>query len=106
MRRCRWSTCCGSGRLKGKVFDSPERRAALDKQLKQKIKLIQDPSIRSHYGEAIKELRFQLFRPQRGGAAFGGRHRKREMERRATGSEPHQDLDAGGQRRAGGNARA
>ncbi|MFY0660680.1 MAG: DNA primase [Shimia sp.] len=53
--------------VEGKVFDSPERRAALDKLLKQKIKLIQDPSIRSHYGEAIKELRFQLFRPQRGG---------------------------------------
>lgn len=53
--------------IEGKVFDSPERRAALDKLLKQKIKLIQDPSIRSHYGEAIKELRYQLFRPQRGG---------------------------------------
>jgi DNA primase len=53
--------------IEGKVFDSPERRAALDKLLKQKIKLIQDPSIRSHYGEAIKELRFHLFRPQRGG---------------------------------------
>ncbi len=53
--------------IEGKVFDSPERRAALDKLLKEKIKLIKDPSIRSHYGEAIKELRFQLFRPQRGG---------------------------------------
>ena len=50
-----------------KVFDSPERRAALDKALKEKIKLIADPSIRQHYGEAIKELRWQLFRPQRGG---------------------------------------
>lgn len=56
----------------GKVFDSPERRAALDKALKQKIKLIQDPSIRQHYGEAIKELRWQLFRPQRGGDKRGG----------------------------------
>ncbi|WP_299419455.1 DNA primase [uncultured Shimia sp.] len=57
--------------VEGKVFDSPERRAALDKLLKQKIKLINDPSIRSHYGEAIKELRFQLFRPQRGGGKGG-----------------------------------
>ncbi len=51
--------------IEGKVFDSPERKAALDKTLREKIKLIRDPSIRSHYGEAIKELRWQLFRPQR-----------------------------------------
>jgi DNA primase len=47
----------------GKVFDSPERKAALDKTLREKIKLIQDPSIRKHYGEAIKEMRWQLFKP-------------------------------------------
>ncbi len=62
--------------IEGRVFDSPERRAALDKQLKEKIKLIQDPSIRSHYGEAIKELRYQLFRPQRGGGFSGARRGK------------------------------
>ncbi|MEY8840672.1 toprim domain-containing protein, partial [Cribrihabitans sp. XS_ASV171] len=49
----------------GKVFDSPERKAALDKALREKIKLIRDPSIRSHYGQEIKDLRWQLFRPQR-----------------------------------------
>ena len=49
----------------GQVYDSPERRAALDKQLRAKIKLIADPSIRHHYGEAIKELRYQLFSPRR-----------------------------------------
>ncbi len=49
----------------GKVFDSPERKAALDKSLREKIKLIRDPSIRSHYGQEIKDLRWQLFRPQR-----------------------------------------
>ncbi|SLN31323.1 DNA primase [Ruegeria meonggei] len=49
----------------GKVFDSPERKAALDKTLRDKIKLIRDPSIRSHYGQEIKDLRWQLFRPQR-----------------------------------------
>jgi DNA primase len=48
-----------------KVFDSPERKAALDKALRDKIKLIRDPSIRSHYGQEIKDLRWQLFRPQR-----------------------------------------
>lgn len=49
----------------GKTFDSPERKAALDKALREKIKLIQDPSIRSHYGEAVKEMRWQLFKPQK-----------------------------------------
>ena len=56
----------------GQVYDSPERRAALDKALRAKIKLIADPSIRSHYGEAIKEMRYQLFAPRRAGAATGG----------------------------------
>ncbi|MFG6561074.1 DNA primase [Sulfitobacter sp. 1A15299] len=49
----------------GKVFDSPERKAALDKSLREKIKLIRDPSIRSHYGQEIKDLRWDLFRPQK-----------------------------------------
>jgi len=49
----------------GKSFDSPERRAALDKVLRDKLRLIRDPSIRSHYGEAIKEMRWQLFHADR-----------------------------------------
>ncbi len=49
----------------GKIFDSPERKAALDKALREKIMLIKDPSIRSHYGQEIKELRWQLFRQER-----------------------------------------
>jgi DNA primase len=49
----------------GKVFDSPERKAALDKTLREKIKQIVDPSIRSHYGEAIKEMRWDLFRTRK-----------------------------------------
>ncbi|PSL20021.1 DNA primase [Shimia abyssi] len=55
--------------IEGKVFDSPERKAALDKSLKEKILLIKDPSIRKHYGQAINDMRWQLFRPQRGGGA-------------------------------------
>lgn len=62
----------------GKNFDSPERKAALDKALREKIKLIQDPSIRSHYGQAIKDLRWQLFRaprtPRRSGQRWTGRN--------------------------------
>ncbi|MFT6075970.1 MAG: DNA primase [Yoonia sp.] len=52
----------------GKVFDSPERKAALDKTLREKIKLIQDPSIRNHYGQAIKEMRWALFSPRKSSA--------------------------------------
>ncbi len=55
----------------GRVFDSPERKAALDKALREKILTIRDPSIRSHYGQEIKGLRWQLFRPQRQNAARG-----------------------------------
>jgi len=45
----------------GKNFDSPERKATLDKALREKIKLIRDPSIRAHYGQAIKDMRWDLF---------------------------------------------
>jgi DNA primase len=48
----------------GRVFDSPERKAALDKALREKIMLIKDASIRSHYGQEIKDLRWKLFRPK------------------------------------------
>lgn len=56
----------------GRVFDSPERKAALDKSLREKIKLIRDPSIRQHYAEDLKELRFQLFRGNRDSGGRGG----------------------------------
>ena len=47
----------------GKVFDSPERKAALDKTLRALIARIADPSIRSHYTEEIRRLRATLFGP-------------------------------------------
>lgn len=53
----------------GKVFDSPERKAALDKSLRAALKKIADPSIRAHYGEDIKRLREELFGLARGGQA-------------------------------------
>lgn len=49
----------------GKVFDSPERKAALDKVLREAIRKIADPSVRSHYGEEIKRMRQDLFAPAR-----------------------------------------
>ncbi|WP_300031753.1 DNA primase [uncultured Roseobacter sp.] len=59
----------------GRVFDSPERKAGLDKALRERIMLIKDPSIRSHYGQEIKDLRWQLFRPHRGHAKSGSKAR-------------------------------
>jgi DNA primase len=56
----------------GQVFDSPERRAMLDKSLRAKIKLIKDPSIRAHYGEALKEMRWDLFGTRRKSSAPRG----------------------------------
>src|SRR5690606_38675054 len=69
----------------GRVFDSPERRAALDKTLRESIRRIADPSIRAHYGEEIKRLRWELFAagrpPPRGGAT-------RRPESRGQGFRP------------------
>ncbi len=53
--------------IEGRNFDSPERKAALDKALQEKVGRIRDPSIRQHYGQEIKDLRWQLFRGQRQG---------------------------------------
>ena len=47
----------------GKDFDSPERRALLDKSLRTAVMKIRDKPIRHHYGQAIKELRYKLFAP-------------------------------------------
>jgi len=57
----------------GRDFDSPERRAALDRTLRAQIAQIRDPSIRHHYGQAIKELRWHLFNPRGSGGAGQGR---------------------------------
>ena len=58
-------------------FDSPERRAALDKSLRAAIGRISDSSISAHYGEEIRRLRAELFgarrAPARGAFAPIGR---------------------------------
>ncbi|MGV8985263.1 MAG: DNA primase [Cypionkella sp.] len=46
-----------------KIFDSPERKAGLDKTLRALLTRIADPSIRSHYAEEIRRLRAGLFGP-------------------------------------------
>jgi DNA primase len=45
----------------GRVFDSPERRASLDKILRGHLARITDPSIKNHYAEEMKRLRLELF---------------------------------------------
>ncbi len=47
----------------GHSFDSPERRARLDKSLRALLARIADPSLRSHYAEEIRRLRADLFGP-------------------------------------------
>ena len=47
--------------VEGRSLDSPERKAALDKSLRLAIARITDPSIRSHYGETIRQMRLDLF---------------------------------------------
>ena len=45
----------------GRVFDSPERRASLDKTLRTHLARINDPSIKTHYADEMKRLRLDLF---------------------------------------------
>ena len=70
----------------GKTFDSPERKAALDKALRDAIKVIPDPSLRSHYGQALKDLRWKLFQAPRGA---GGTGRATRRSAAPAGPTPH-----------------
>ncbi|MEO0782978.1 MAG: DNA primase [Pseudomonadota bacterium] len=72
----------------GRNFDSPERRASLDKVMRNKVSEIKDPSIRHHYGQAIKDLRWALFRPPNvsGANRSGRRPGMREPVRATTRS--------------------
>ncbi len=55
----------------GQVFDSPERRAALDMRLRTALGRITDTGLRSHYAEELRNLQAAFFRPaQRTGAKF------------------------------------
>lgn len=55
----------------GQVFDSPERKAALDKRLRDAIAAIPDEPTRAHYAEELRRKRWELF----GGVARRGRER-------------------------------
>ncbi|WP_417601301.1 DNA primase [Pararhodobacter oceanensis] len=54
--------------IDGQVFDSPERRAALDVRLRALIDRLQDPNLREHYAEEFRQQRRTLFRS--GGEPF------------------------------------
>ncbi|AUH63511.1 DNA primase [Paracoccus zhejiangensis] len=78
----------------GKVFDSPERRAALDQALRQAIARIADESTRAHYAAVIRDKRSELFgaaraakgdRAGQGGRKGGGWQGDRKGR---SGSEP------------------
>ena len=51
----------------GKTFDSPDRRAALDRALRDATRQIPDEGLRYHYDQALREKTRELFRPARGG---------------------------------------
>lgn len=47
--------------IEGKVFDSPERRAMLDRDLRAVLTRIKDGSLRKHYTQEVARLRADLF---------------------------------------------
>ncbi|MGR3651048.1 MAG: DNA primase [Roseovarius sp.] len=49
----------------GRDFDTPERKAALERTCHEKTALIRDPSLRGYYERELKDLRWQLFNPRR-----------------------------------------
>ena len=49
----------------GQVFDSPERRSALDKRLRAALNSITDGNLRAHYAEELRSLRAGFFQPKR-----------------------------------------
>jgi len=49
----------------GRDFDSPERKAALEKALGAAVARIRDPAIRRHYEQAVRDLTWRHFNPRR-----------------------------------------
>ena len=59
----------------GMTFDSPERRAGLDKRLRDLTEKIPDQNLRHHYRQELRDLQWHAFRPKRNarGAGKGGK---------------------------------
>ncbi|MGX9574759.1 DNA primase [Mesorhizobium sp. f-mel] len=84
----------------GGVFDTPERRAELEKTLRELTSRIRDESLRYHYQQEMRERVLSFFGTQRGArqAYQGGRQDGRPGERFQGKGSP------GGQFARGGNA--
>lgn len=54
----------------GGVFDTPERRAELEKNLREMTARIRDESVRFHYAQEMRERVHSFFGPSRGRAPF------------------------------------
>jgi len=62
--------------IEGKSFDSPERRAGLDKSLSDVIALIKEKNLKNHYRDALFQARRQFFgRQNTGKTEFKGNFR-------------------------------
>lgn len=59
----------------GDRFDSPERRAGLDKRINELTAQIPDPSVRHHYRQELRRLQWETFRPARRSTSKGWRDR-------------------------------
>ena len=75
-------------------FDTPERRAALDRRVAEVTNAIADPSVRKYYRQDLAERVAGLFAPVRAEHAnrrWEGRGNSRQdgMERRMEGPRPH-----------------
>ncbi|MGS4943840.1 DNA primase [Meridianimarinicoccus sp. RP-17] len=55
----------------GERFDSPERRAGLDKRINELTAQIPDQSVRHHYRQELRRLQWETFRPARNAAGNG-----------------------------------
>ncbi|MFQ6549744.1 DNA primase [Aestuariibius sp. 2305UL40-4] len=65
----------------GRSFDSPERKAALDQALKERVGTIRDASVRRFYEAEIRDRTWQFFRKPRSG---GWKAKTEETARQAT----------------------
>ncbi|GAA5106613.1 DNA primase [Bartonella jaculi] len=68
----------------GKNFETPEARAALEKQLKQQIFTIKDADVRRYYFQDIKKRLFDFFRPffskRKGAGQYGQNPQNRVLK--------------------------
>lgn len=65
----------------GRHFETPETRAALEKQLKQQIFTIKDEDVRRYYLQDIKQRLFEFFRPSFSKKKGGGRYEQTSSNR-------------------------